>query len=164
MNRQIPGGGPHREGPPPYSPTSPYSQTSPPPIPRLLFDATFRERDDALRALAGLLVEIGTLGAVFEGEGFRRTVRPELARLRVELTGVRSSEDAFALRYAVAAQPGLPIPRPGYTVPSFPGGYLELSTVGKEDSGGLILRDVEGLDLGARFLLAERLAVDLSGL
>jgi cysteine-rich repeat protein len=34
MNRQIPGGGPHREGPPPYSPTSPYSQTSPPPIPR----------------------------------------------------------------------------------------------------------------------------------
>jgi hypothetical protein len=111
----------------------------------VLFDATYHDRDEAVRDLAGRVVEVGSLGTVVDGELgslLRPIPRPELATLRVELAGVRST-DGFALRYAIAARPFFIIVRPvypgllgggspdsGYRVPevvSFPAHWLGLA-------------------------------------
>jgi hypothetical protein len=113
----------------------------------VLFDATYRDRDEAVRELAGRVVEVGSLGTALVGEELQ-TPRAELARLRVELTGVRTT-DEFSLRYAVAADRFFVIVRPVY-----PGLYLDL------DSGYRLPEVVAFPDgwseLGARLSVARR--------
>ncbi len=115
----------------------------------VLFDATYRDRDEAVRGLAGRVVEVGSLGTVFDSEGpLRPTSRLEVARLRVELTGVRST-DEFALRYAVAADPFFIIVRPVYPGP---GGELDFGYRVPE----VVSFPVPWLELGARLSTARR--------